>query len=295
MESKVAFVGLGRMGAPMASRLVQAGFDVVGYDVSPEALARVAASGVKGAPSLAAAVSGVETIILVLPDSDAVESVLMSADETLSFPTGSIIVDMSSSDPLRTQRLASILETRGVTMIDAPVSGGVARAETGELAIMVGGGEHLVDRVRDLLGHLGQVFRAGPVGAGHTVKALNNLMMAVHLLATCEAMAIADVVGLDLAVVLSIVNASSGRSASTEHKWPNVILPGKFDSRFVLQLLLKDIRIAVGLAEQTHVPAELSERTLELWTAAAGALPADADHTEVAKWVLAQNESRISQ
>jgi 3-hydroxyisobutyrate dehydrogenase len=288
----VGFIGLGRMGTPMAARLAEAGYLVRGYDVSASAreawAAKCAASPAAAAPvsSPAAAVASpaAAAVVLMLPDSSVVRTVL--ADVLGEIPRGAVVIDMSSSEPAVTRELAAQARGHGVTLVDAPVSGGVAGAVKGSLTIMAGGAPGDVRRVRGLLDVLGkQVMHVGDVGAGHAVKALNNLLSATHLLATSEAMAAAASFGLDVPTVLRAINSSSGRSGSTEKKWPDFIVPGTFDSGFTLRLMLKDMRIALGLAGQAGTPARLAAAATELWSEAAGDLPAGADHTEIARWL----------
>lgn len=285
----VGFVGLGNMGGPMVRRLAAAGYAVRAFDVSAEAAGRLA-----GTPGVAVAaelgdVAHADVLVLMLPSSDVVEHVLVDQALLVELRSGAVVVDMSSSEPLRTRGLAERAREVDVTLVDAPVSGGVKGAESGTLTIMVGGPADTVERLRPLLETMGsRVRRAGDVGAGHAVKALNNLMSATHLLATAEAMAAGTAFGLDTDVVLDIVNGSSGRSGSTETKWPSFVVPGTFDSGFGLRLMLKDMRIALGLARAADTPAALSERAVTAWTAAADAVPPDADHTEIARWVRDQ-------
>ncbi|GID30724.1 NAD(P)-dependent oxidoreductase [Paractinoplanes brasiliensis] len=273
----IGFVGLGNMGGPMSSLLVQGGFPVRGYDVSAEARAAVAWS----VESLDDAVRDAGVVILMLPDSDIVEATVRS----MTVGPGTTVVDMSSSEPLRTRALAEELAGRGITLVDAPVSGGVARARTGKLTIMTGGAPGDLALVEPILACLGTTTRAGDVGSGHAVKALNNLMSATHLLVTSEAMLAGERFGLDPATMLEIFNGSSGRSGSTENKWPSFVLPGTFDSGFGLRLMLKDMRIAVGLAAQVGTPDPLGEAAVSFWERAASVLPATADHTEIVNWL----------
>ena len=227
-----------------------------------------------------------DVVVLMLPNSDAVEAVLVEAGALDALAPGKVVVDMGSSEPMRTRRLAGEAIGNGITVMDAPVSGGVRAATAGTLTIMVGGDATTVARVRPILDELGsRVVHVGDAGAGHAVKALNNLMSATHLLATSEAMRTAEAFGLDLAVVLDVVNTSSGRSGSTENKWPNFVLPGTYDSGFALDLMVKDMAIAVALADAAGVDATLGRRALELWREAAAMLPAGADHTEIARYV----------
>lgn len=283
-EAVVGFVGLGTMGTPMATRLAEAGYRVQGYDVSEQAVRSWAerAEGARPAASLDAAAAEAAAVILMLPDSAVVRGVL----DGLVLAPGTVIVDMSSSEPLVTRELAAEIARAGATLVDAPVSGGVTGAVSGRLTIMAGGAPADLERVRPLLDVLGaRVVHCGDVGAGHAVKALNNLLSATHLLATSEAMTAAAAFGLDVPTVLAAINTSSGRSGSTENKWPNFIVPRTFDSGFSLRLMVKDMRIALGLAEAAGTPAALSAAAAGLWAEAAQALPAGADHTEIARWL----------
>ena len=285
MSELIGFVGLGNMGSPMSTRLVEAGYRVQAYDPAPAAAERAARAGavVVGSPADAARDAGV--VILMLPDSNVVEQVLTGEGFLTGMADGAIVIDMSSSEPGRTRVLAGRLAEHGVTLVDAPVSGGVSKAITGELAVMVGGEDEPVATVTPVLERFGRIFRAGPVGAGHAVKALNNLMSAAHLLVTSEAMLAGIEFGLDPAAMLAIFNSSSGRSGSTENKWPNFVLPESYNSGFGMRLMLKDMRIAAGLAEQLGLPSRLGERAIELWAQAAEQLPPTADHTEIARWL----------
>ncbi|SFK77190.1 NAD(P)-dependent oxidoreductase [Geodermatophilus ruber] len=283
---RIGFIGLGNMGLPMATRLREAGHQVVGTDLVAENRSRLEERGGVATTSAADVAANVDVLILMLPSSDVVESVLADEAVAAALRPGCLVVDMSSSEPLRTRALAERLAAeRGVDLVDAPVSGGVKGAVAGKLTIMIGGREELVGRLRPVLEAMGTVVHTGPVASGHALKALNNLMSAAHLLVTSEAVLAGREFGLDPAVMLAAVNGSSGRSGSTENKWPNFILPGTYDSGFALQLMLKDMRIATALATQLGVPSRLGERAVELWALAAQELPAGADHTEIARWL----------
>ena len=289
--SAVGFVGLGRMGRPMAVRLTGAGYRVLGYDASQQA-ARDWARDIGGTAAASLTGTAAAAVILMLPDSGVVTDVLVQGGLLAALRRGAVVVDMSSSDPRVTRELAGLAADYGVALVDAPVSGGVRGAQQGSLTAMVGGGAADVERVRGLLGVLARrVIYVGGTGAGHAVKALNNLMSATHLLATSEAMIAAAEFGLDIPTVLDAVNTSSGRSGSTDTKWPKFIETGTFDSGFGLRLMLKDMRIALGLAQSGAVPASLSAAAVDLWARAASDLPADADHTEIARWLHAQIET----
>lgn len=283
LPTTVGFVGLGRMGDPMSRRLAAAGVTVRGYDPAPgprEALDGV----VTFVDDVAGVADGATVVVLMLPDSNVVEAVVDGGLLDALAP-GTLLVDMSSSVPLRTQALAARVAPRGITLIDAPVSGGVRGAVAGTMAIMVGGPADVAAGIAPFLGLMGKVRHVGPVGAGHALKSLNNLMSAAHLLASSEAILVGERFGLDPAVMLEVVNGSSGRSVSTETKWPNHVLPETYDSGFTIGLMVKDVGIAIELAEATGSPVPLTTRAVELWRDAVAALGPDADHTEIARWL----------
>lgn len=300
----IGFVGLGNMGIPMTRRLVAAGHRVRGFDTSAEAMRAFADIGSSDAGGRVTAVAeigavgdGADAVILMLPDSDIVERVLLGrlASEPdpatgggllASLPSGATVIDMSSSDPARTQALAALTAAAGVTLVDAPVSGGVAGAQAGTLAVMVGGPAEAFERFQPVLGAIGsRVVHAGGTGAGHAVKALNNLMSAANLLVASEALVAGRRFGLDPAVMLEVINAASGRSPATENKWPNFVLTEKYDAGFAMRLMVKDIRLALGIERATGVPAMASEAVAAAWEAALADLPPGADHTAIARWL----------
>jgi 3-hydroxyisobutyrate dehydrogenase len=274
------------MGLPMSGRLVEAGYDVRAFDVDAAARERFGeATGVAAVDRLGAAAEGARTVVLMLPSSPIVRQVLLD-EGLLEAAGGSLIVDMGSSEPTQTRELAGVAASHDVELVDAPVSGGVVGAQAGTLTVMVGGTDEQFAFSRPLLEVLGgKVLRTGPVGAGHALKALNNLLSATTLLASCEAVLAGRRFGLDPQLMLEAINVSTGRSWSTEHKLPSFILPGTFGDGFRLQLMVKDLRTAVALAEATHTPLALGETAAALWERAAEALPDDADHTEIARWL----------
>jgi len=282
-EISIGFVGLGHMGAVMSARLVAAGFTVHGHDLSASARAALADAGGLAHDNLGDAVRDASLTILMLPNSDAVEAVVR--DPQFALAAGTTVIDMGSSEPARTQALAAELGQREITLVDAPVSGGVAGARAGRLTIMVGADAATLDRIRPAFAPLGAPILVGTVGAGHAVKALNNLLSATHLLSVAEVMAAGQRFGLDPQVMIDVFNRSSGQSRSTSSKWPDFVLPGTFNSGFALALMVKDMRIALGLAEQVGAADRLSRSSLEIWAAAAAALPPTADQTELAAWV----------
>jgi 3-hydroxyisobutyrate dehydrogenase len=290
---RIGFVGLGHMGRPMAGRLAAAGYQVCGFDASADVMESVDGSGgLSAAPSLAAA-GEAGLVILMLPDSDVVEHVLLAGNLLASLKPGSVVIDMSSSDPLRTRDLAARAASHQVTLVDAPVSGGVAGAVAGTLTIMVGGPQEAFVLIRPVLEAMGsRVVHAGGTGAGHAVKALNNLMSAAHLLASSEALIAGRRFGLDPAVMLEIINGSSGRSGSTEVKWPRYVLTESYNAGFPARLMVKDIKLALAIEHATGTPSAVSEVTVAAWSQALQDLPADADHTAIARWLDEQPSVR---
>jgi 3-hydroxyisobutyrate dehydrogenase len=199
-------------------------------------------------------------------------------------PAGRILIDMSSSSPVGTRELGAQLAGRGVGMIDAPVSGGVRRAEDGTLSIMVGGDERFVARCKPVLEAMGkQIFLTGPLGSGHAMKALNNYVSAAGLIAAAEAVLAASRFGLDADKVVDVLNASTGMNNSTLNKFHRFILSRSFDSGFSLDLMVKDLRTALEVARSTGSPAPFAEACVEAWAEAQTALGAGVDHTEVVR------------
>lgn len=283
----IAFIGLGNMGTPMAQRLLAAGHIVRGFDLSAPAKAILTEAGGTSCGSPAEAVDGASAVILMLPNSDVVERVITSPEVNAGLAANTLVIDMSSSEPLRSRALEQRLRQKGIRFVDAPVSGGVKGAENGALTVMAGGTDEDLAEATTILACFGTVKRAGQVGAGHAAKALNNLMSATHLLVSSEAILAGQSFGVDPELLLQIVNGSSGKSGSTENKWPNFILPGTYNSGFALNLMLKDMKIAVDLADQVHATSRLSHAAVQLWEEAAAELPDNADHTEIARWVAA--------
>ena len=281
----VGFVGLGNMGFPMVTNLVEAGFTVRGFDVAAAAVEKITTVGAAGSATAAESATGADVLILMLPNSRIVQSVVDDLLAASALSESTVVVDMSSSEPVATQELAERLAELGIALIDAPVSGGVRGAENGTLAIMAGGEDAAFKRVEAVLAALGKVTRTGPVGSGHAVKAFNNLLSATHLWVTSEVMEAGKRFGLDPEVMLSVFNSSSGRSGSTENKWPNFILGETYNSGFGLALMLKDMKIALALAETTGASHQLSADAVERWSLAAADLSPTADHTEVARWI----------
>jgi 3-hydroxyisobutyrate dehydrogenase len=282
----IGFIGIGKMGAPMAARLCARGHDLAVLDTSADALADFLTDHEAmpaETPRELAAVSDI--IITMLPTSAIVAEVLHGPDGVLAgLGPATLVIEMSSGVPSATQALAEDVRRAGGVLVDAPVSGGVARAITGELAIMVGGPPNAVDRARPILAVMGtSILPTGAVGTAHAMKALNNLVSATGLLISVEALLIGKRFGLDPEMMVDVLNASTGMNNSTQKKLKPFVLSRRFDSGFGLELMVKDLTIALGIAEDGAVSAPLSSLSRELW-AAALAMDVGTDHTDIARY-----------
>ena len=279
MTGTVAFVGLGMMGRPMAGHLVRAGFTLRVADASAAMLDAFCKEHPAAArcASAAEAARGADIVLTMLPTGAIVREVALAA----GLQKGQLLLDMSSSAPVGTRELGAQLAARGVAMVDAPVSGGVAKAKTAKLAIIAGGSAGDVERARPVLEKLGAaIIHAGPLGSGHAMKALNNYVSAAGLAAAAEALLVARAFGLDPAVMTDVLNASTGRNNATENKLKQHILSGTFAAGFAMGLMVKDISTALDLARELKVPVPLAEECVSLWSDASKSLPG-ADHTAI--------------
>jgi len=280
---RIAFAGIGNMGWPMAANLVKAGFDVAVCDVVPGRAASFASeTGAKAAATPAEAASDADCVVMIVPTSkqvgEAVEAMLPS------LKPGMLVIDMTSGQPGRTREIAAMLAGHGVAMIDCPVSGGVPRAKSGQLAIMVGGPAAEIDRAEPVLKAMGtSIYRCGEIGAGQAMKALNNLVSAGGYLIGVEALLIGQRFGLDPTTMVDVLNASSGMNNSTQKKFKEYVLSRRFDAGFGLDLMVKDLSIALEVGRETTTPAPFSALCREMWLAASTSLGPGVDHTALAK------------
>lgn len=288
----LGFIGIGMMGLPMAAAVARAGHSILACDSDPARLVLLAdecgpESRVHTTLLVAEVGARCRTVVLMLPTSAHVGDVVLGTNglaETLS--PGSLIVDMGSSIPSETRQLAATLATRGLRLMDAPVSGGVAKARRGRLAILVGGAEADVEQVRPYLQAMGEtLLRTGAVGSAHAMKALNNFVYAAGLLATVEATRMAEAARLDLDMFAAVLNASSGRNVATETNLAQFILPGTYAGGFRLGLMAKDLETAATLAEETEIEAIALEACRTAWRRALEQLGPDADNTEIHRTV----------
>ena len=282
--ARIAVIGLGNMGRPMSACLAKAGFDVVGFDLSAAAREQCSGLGIKVAPDAATAVAEAGVVITLLPTGKIVRAAIDELRPDLR--PGTVIVDMSSSEPMGTKALGETLIATGFPFIDAPVSGGVRRAVDGTLAIMVGGDGATIDRVEPVLAAMGKsIFRTGPLGSGHAVKALNNYVSAAGLLAAVEALAVGTRFGIAPGTIVDVLNASSGRNNTTESKLKQYMIPETYTSGFSLGLMAKDLRTADDLAHELGLPVPLADKVSALWTDAEDRIGGSLDHTAIGKYL----------
>jgi 3-hydroxyisobutyrate dehydrogenase len=283
----IGFIGLGNMGAPMARRLLDAGYDLVVHDARAEAADTLRARGAAWADSPAAVARATRSIITIVPSSREVRLVFEGAEGILStLASDALCIEMTTADPSATRELGPLVEARGAHLIDAPVSGGVRGATEGTLAIMVGGSASLMDRARPILERMGKnIFHAGPLGSGHAIKLVNNMCSAGILALTIEAVAVAAKAGVDPTRAVEIIQASSGRSNASDYKFPRFILNGAFDAGFAIRLMLKDVDGYARLAQEGGVPSLVGRAASEIYRMAVARGMAELDHTAIARLI----------
>ena len=296
-RERVGFIGLGVMGAPMAGHMARAGHAVSVYDLAPGAAQRLAESqpGVTARASLREVAAHSDVIVTMLPNGRVVREVVFADDGLLAgWARGGLLLDTSSAEPWITRETAARLAEGGIAMVDAPVSGAAWGAQAAELVFMVGGAQADVARARPLLDAMGRaVFHLGALGAGHTMKCLNNLITAVTLTATAEGLAIGTRAGLDPAVMTDVLNEATGGSWITRTHIHQRVISRSFDDPFKLELMLKDMGIAVDLARELGMPAPISEEGRRLWQQADAARGPGVSVSELVRWVETEAGTEI--
>jgi len=284
---RIGFVGLGAMGEPMAARVAQGGYPLMILDADHARTEKIAAAlSATAAPTLAEMAAWADIVITMLPDSKIVEKVLFGDGGMVGqLREGVTIVEMSSGVPELTRAFGERLREKNILLFDAPVSGGVSRARTGDLAIMLGGDASLAEPIRPLLERMGSsIVHVGGIGSAHAMKALNNLVSAGGFLIGIEALLIGSRFGLSPDVMVDVLNASTGMNNSTQKKFKQFVLSRKFDSGFGLDLMVKDLGIALGVATATDTTTPFASLCHELWSGARKALGPGLDHTAVARF-----------
>ena len=283
----VGFIGLGNMGVPMAANLAKAGYEVIAFDLDAGRAQGFALDhSARATDDLAELGKSADAVITMLPTGREVREVLLKTQNGALAPhlkPGACVIDMSSADPVGTRALGQDLAARQIMLVDAPVSGGVPRARDGSLAIMIGGDPQAIATVKPLLSKMGQkLFEVGGLGCGHAMKALNNFLAATSFAASAEAVAVGRKFGLDPAVMIDVINVSTGRSFASENLIKQHVLSGAFGTGFTLGLLAKDAGIAADLANQIGMTAPVGQLIRDMWADARDAVGGDQDHTRAA-------------
>lgn len=282
----LGFIGLGRMGIPMARRLMEAGHALVVYDVQPEAVRRAEQLGAKPAASAREVGDRAETVLVSLPTPAIVEDVTTGPGGIAEGSAVRCIVDLSTTGATVSRRVAAALATKNIRHVDSPVSGGVGGAEKGTLAVMVSGPADEFERLKPVLSVFGKVFYVGEkAGLAQTMKLVNNLLSATALAASSEAMVMGVKAGLDPATMIDVINSGSGSNSATRDKFPKSILPGTFDYGFATELMYKDVRLCLSEADALDVPMPVASAVRQLWQLARARIGGDKDFTTIVQLI----------
>jgi 3-hydroxyisobutyrate dehydrogenase-like beta-hydroxyacid dehydrogenase len=284
MGERVGFIGLGNMGSPMAQRLLDAGFDLTVYDVRGEVARTWNAGRCMSAATLSEVGDSCDTVCMSLPTPDVVEKVVLGKDGLAICGRVDKVIDLSTTGPAVSQAVGRGLAENGKTLIDAPVSGGVAGARAGTLAVMAACSQKDFVSVEPLLRNIGRVFHVGAApGMGQMMKLLNNLLSAAAMVLSSEVAVMGVKAGLDADTMMNVFNAGSGRNSATQDKFPRTILPRRFDYGFTNRLMTKDVNLCLEQAERLglHLPAASAVR--ETWVRTLSEIGANEDFTTVVK------------
>jgi 3-hydroxyisobutyrate dehydrogenase len=292
MSNRVGFIGLGAIGTPMAEHVARV-FDTVVWNrtrAKAESFARE--HGAAAAASPADLVRACEVVITCLPTTREVREVIEAAGS--AWRPGQLVIDATSGDPAGSRRNAAWLAERGVGFVDAPVSGGTSGAVKGTLTVMLGGEERWVERARTYVApYAGKVEHVGPVGAGHGLKAVNNALLALNVVAAGEGLAALVKLGVPGRRAVEVLNASSGRSNVTENLIPERVLTGAWPRTFSLALLDKDVGVALEVLRETGVGSEIYQAVKHALEQARARLDPGADHVEAIKVIEERTGARI--
>ena len=286
MAKNVGFIGLGMMGGPMASRLADAGYALTVYDVRRESVAALMAKGARPVMSPAEVASAAETVLLSLPTPAIVREVALGKDGLAAGSKVKTVIDLSTTGATMAREIAAALAAKNITAVDAPVSGGVAGAINGMLAVMVACPRPMFADLESMLKHIGKVFHIGErPGMGQTMKLANNLLSATAVVATCEAVAFGVKSGLDAGLMIEVINAGSGRTTASQDKFPKSILPRTFDFGFAMGLMYKDVKLCLDEAQAAGVPMSVAAAVRDLWRRGFEELGGDKDFTAIAQLI----------
>ena len=278
----IGFIGLGNMGRPMARRLIEAGHSLVVYDTRNDATAPLVALGARLASSPQDVADRVETVMASLPEPHIVTKVAAGEGGVIHGKRVKRFIDLSTTGSRVAIEIAATLAKNNIVQIDAPVSGGVAGAEKGTLAVMVSGPSAEIALVKDALAVFGKVFVIGEKpGMGQTMKLANNVLSACNMAASCEAVVLAAKSGIDPKVAVEVMNAGSGRNSATSDKWPREMLPRSFNWGFATALMTKDVRLALAEMKDLGVPHDIMDAVGRAWETCIAEIGPDKDFTNI--------------
>ena len=281
---EIGFIGLGSMGGPMSRRLVEAGHKLTVFDTRKEAMEPLVKLGAAAARSVADVADRVETVMTSLPSLDIGFQVACGEQGLTRGNRIKRYVDLSTTGSRAAVKTAEVMQKRGIVQIDCPVSGGVAGAEKGTLAVMASGPKDEVDLVKPALEVFGKVFYCGDKpGMAQSMKLANNFLSATGMAASSEAIAMGVKAGLDPSLMCDVINAGSGMNTATTQKFPRSVLPGTFDYGFGMALMVKDVRLFLAEAEDFGIPLEVAKAVGSMWEAAMKENGERSDFTELAK------------
>ena len=284
MAVVIGFVGIGRMGAPMASRLIEAGHSLVVFDTQVDAVTTLVARGAIAAQSVAEVGRMADTVLISLPTPDVVREVVTGENGLSTGDRVKTIIDLSTTGPSTAKLVAAHLADRGIDWIDCPVSGGVTGAKAGTLAVIASGPREAFDAAEPLLTCFGKLFYTGEKpGLAQSAKLANNLLAAAALVISSEAMAMAVKSGVDAEVMIDIINSGSGRNSATQDKFPRAVLTRTFDFGFATGLSYKDVRLCIEEAEAMGIPMVAGSAVRQMLAVTKARFGADSDFTNVAR------------
>jgi len=281
-EDTVGFIGVGRMGGRLAQRLIKAGYDLVIFDTNQDAAHTFVQQGAQLLSSPAAVASTCEIVITCLPTPSVVESVALGLNGIVEGKRVKVFIDMSTTGATYAKRIARKLAEKNITAVDAPVSGGLAGAERGTLAVMVSCSDEVLSRIRSVLEVFGKIFLVGhEAGQGQTMKLLNNLLSAAAMAISSEAVVMGVKAGLDARQIVDVINAGTGRNSATADKIPRCVIPRTFNTGFSIELLNKDVRLCLEEADTLGVPMVVGTAVRQLLAITMASEGPNADMTEV--------------
>ena len=284
MAETLGFVGVGKMGSRMAARLLEAGYHLAVYDIREEAMEPLIARGAAKADSSRQLADAADIVFFSLPEPCDVEGEAIGAEGVIAGERAKILVDLSTTGPRTIELISAALARRGIAVIDAPVSGGIAGAAKGTLAVMASGAADMMARVAPLLKLFGRLFIVGGrPGQAQVMKLANNLLSATALAVTAEAVVMGVKAGLDPKLMIDVINAGTGRNSASETKFPQAILTRRFAYGFATGLMEKDVSLCVAEAEALGVPLLVGDAVKAIWQRATSELGPDSDYTEIVK------------